>query len=119
MYADRITDSMKTAIDTTQARRVVQEAYNQEHGITPAGIKKAMGERMQAQAEAETADIKPLNIEEIPKDEREHLVKEMTNQMQLAAENLQFEKAAALRDQIDELKGQVAAAKKPRKSTRR
>jgi len=119
MYADRITDSMKTAIDTTQARRVVQEAYNQEHGITPAGIKKAMGERMQAQAEAETADLKPLNIEEIPKDEREHLVKEMTNQMQLAAENLQFEKAAALRDQIDELKGQVAAAKKPRKSTRR
>jgi excinuclease ABC subunit B len=119
MYADRITNSMKVAIDTTTARRKVQEAYNHEHGITPAGIQKAMGERMQAQAEAETADIKPLNIEEIPKDERDHLIKDMTNQMQLAAENLQFEKAAALRDQIDELKGQIKAAKAPRKSNRR
>ena len=111
MYADRITGSMKTAIDTTNARREVQLAYNVEHGITPAGIQKAMSEGMQARAEAETSDIKPLKLEEIPKDERGHLVKELTMQMQLAAENLQFEKAAALRDQLNELKGAVAEAK--------
>ncbi len=117
MYADHTTRSMKAAIDTTTARRQVQEGYNREHGITPAGIQKAMGERMQAQAEAETAGIKPLNIQEIPKDERSHLIKDMSQQMQLAAENLQFEKAAMLRDQIEELKGQVKAAT-PKKSRR-
>jgi excinuclease ABC B subunit len=115
MYADRITDSMRTAIDTTKARREVQEAYNREHGITPAGIQKALSERMQAAVEAETADIKAIKAEDIPKEERDRLVKDLTAQMQLAAENLQFEKAAALRDQIDELK---STTKKPRKVTR-
>ncbi|HSX01771.1 MAG TPA: excinuclease ABC subunit UvrB [Candidatus Saccharimonadia bacterium] len=110
MYADRVTRSMQVAIDTTTARRQVQEAHNQAHGITPAGIQKALGERMQAQIEAETADIKPLNINEIPKDERQHLVKELTQQMERAAKELQFEKAAALRDQIDELKGATKAS---------
>jgi excinuclease ABC subunit B len=110
MYADRVTRSMQVAIDTTTARRKVQEAYNVAHGITPAGIQKAMGERMQAQIEAETADIKPLNINEIPKDERQHLVKDLTQQMERAAKELQFEKAAALRDQIDELKGATKAS---------
>jgi excinuclease ABC subunit B len=114
MYADNMTRSMKAAIDTTRDRRKIQEAYNQEHGITAIGIQKAMRERMQAEQEAETADIKPLNIDEIPKDERRHLVSELSAQMQLAAENLQFEKAAALRDQIDELKGQLDKAKKPK-----
>jgi excinuclease ABC subunit B len=114
MYADNMTRSMKAAIDTTRERREVQEAYNKEHGITAIGIQKAMRERMQAEQEAETADIKPLNIEEIPKDERQHLVTELSAQMQLAAENLQFEKAAALRDQIDELKGELGKAKKPK-----
>ena len=119
MYADRVTKSMKYAIDTTSARREVQHAYNVEHGITPAGIQKAMSERMQEQAEAETADIKPLNVEEIPKEERDRLVKDLSTQMQLAAENLQFEKAAALRDQIEELKGQMKAIKKPKKVGKR
>ena len=117
MYADRVTRSMKVAIDTTNARRIVQQQYNDDHGITPAGIQKAMSERMQAQAEAETADIKPLNIEEIPKDERKHLLDDLDKQMQMAAQNLQFEKAAALRDQIEELKGQLKAAK-PKKARR-
>ncbi len=114
MYADRVTRSMKAAIDTTNERREVQLRYNDEHGITPAGIQKAMSERMQAQVEAETSDIKPLNIEEIPKDERKHLLDDLSKRMLMAAENLQFEKAAALRDQIDELKGQVKAAKDKR-----
>jgi excinuclease ABC subunit B len=118
MYADKMTRSMTAAIETTKARREVQEAYNREHGITATGIQKAMRERMQAEQEAETADIKPLNIDEIPKDERRHLVAELSAQMQLAAENLQFEKAAALRDQIDELKGKLDEAKK-KKPTRK
>jgi excinuclease ABC subunit B len=111
MYADKITRSMKVAIDTTNERRIIQKQYNDDHGITPAGIQKAMSERMQAQVEAETADIKPLNLEEIPKDERKHLLDDLAKQMQMAAENLQFEKAAALRDQIDELKGRIKEAK--------
>jgi len=119
MYADKVTRSMEAAITTTRDRRVVQEAYNVAHGITATGIQKAMRERMQAQAEIETADIKPLNIDEIPKDERMHLIKELSAQMQLASENLQFEKAAALRDQIQELKGKLEAIKKPRRATRK
>jgi len=117
MYADRITDSMRYAIDTTKARREVQEAYNTEHGITPEGIKKAMGERMQAENQAETADVREIHPEDIPADERTRIIKDLTTQMQLASENLQFEKAALLRDQIDELKA-ADKTKKPRKSTR-
>ncbi len=114
MYADRVTKSMKFAIDTTIARRKVQEAYNLEHGITPEGIKKAMGERMQAQEEAEAADIRNnVRPAEIPMEERTRLVKELTQQMELAAQNLQFEKAALLRDQIDEIK---TAGKESRKT---
>jgi excinuclease ABC subunit B len=114
MYADHITDSMKTAIDTTTARRKIQAAYNKEHGITPAGIKKAMGERLQAAKEAETTDVREINPSDIPKEERTRLIADLTKQMQMAAENLQFEKAAALRDQIESLK----VADKPKKSIR-
>ncbi|HSX00974.1 MAG TPA: UvrB/UvrC motif-containing protein, partial [Candidatus Saccharimonas sp.] len=115
MYADRVTDSMRTAIDTTNTRRAIQEAYNVEHGITPEGIKKAMGERMQADKEAETADVRDIKPEQIPREERDRLITELTQQMEMAAKNLQFEKAAVLRDQIDELKG---ATKKPRTTAR-
>jgi excinuclease ABC subunit B len=106
---------MKEAIDTTRARRVLQTQYNLEHGITPEGIKKAMGERMQAQVEAETKDVREIKPEEIPAEERAKLINDLTAQMQMAAENLQFEKAALLRDQIEELE---AVTKKPRKSAR-
>lgn len=111
MYADKVTGSMQRAIDVTKARREIQAKYNEEHGITPAGIKKAMRERMHQAEEAETADLKKFDIEQIPKDERQHLIKELTNQMNLAAENLQFEKAAALRDQIAEIKEAMGARK--------
>jgi excinuclease ABC subunit B len=112
MYADRITRSMKAAIDTTNARRVVQKAYNDEHGITPAGITKALAERMRAEVEAEKSDVHEIHPEDIPKEDRARLVTELNQQMELASKNLQFEKAAALRDQIDELQ---AAGKKKRK----
>ncbi len=115
MYADKITKSMKYALDTTAARRKIQEAYNLEHGITPAGIQSAMHERMQKEEAAETADVKKFDIEAIPKEERKNLIKGLTAQMDLASQNLQFEKAAALRDQIAEIKeamGDKALAKR-------
>ena len=108
MYADRVTGSMERAMETTNRRRLIQQEYNQQHGITPAGIQKALRERMHQEAEAETADLKKLDIDAIPKDERRRLMKDLTNQMELAAENLQFEKAAALRDQISEIKESLA-----------
>lgn len=104
MYADRITGSMERAIKVTQDRRQVQIDYNKEHGITPAGIKKALAERMQAEKEAEVVDVQKLNTKEIPLEERGRLIKELTAQMELASENLQFEKAAVIRDQIADLK---------------
>jgi len=108
MYADRVTRSMKAAIDTTTERRVIQQAYNDAHGITPEGIMKALAERTPAEPIIRPED-RPIDAESIPKEERVHLIKELTDQMELASKNLQFEKAAALRDQIDELK---AAGKK-------
>ncbi|HEY6737059.1 MAG TPA: excinuclease ABC subunit UvrB [Candidatus Saccharimonadia bacterium] len=117
MYADRITDSMRYAIDTTKARREIQEKYNQEHGITPAGIQKALAERMQAEQAAETADVREFNPDDIPAEDRARLIKELTEQMTMAAQNLQFEKAALLRDQIDEIKA-TSKTKTPRKTVR-
>lgn len=112
MYADNQTRSMQVAINTTMERRKLQSEFNKKHGITPAGIKKALAERIRAEEEAETADVKPLKIDEIPRDERKRLIDDLTKQMQLAAENLQFEKATALRDQIDEIKAAQKAVKK-------
>ncbi|HVE81044.1 MAG TPA: excinuclease ABC subunit UvrB [Candidatus Dormibacteraeota bacterium] len=112
MYADNMTGSMKRAIGITDKRRKLQAEYNQKHNITPAGIKKALAESMRAEEEAEVGDIKPLEIKGIPKDERKHLVSELTQQMMLAAENLQFERAAALRDQIEELKAALKTKRK-------
>lgn len=114
MYADNMTRSMKVAIDTTNERRKIQTEYNEKHGITPEGIQKALSERMRAEEEAETADVKPLDIKEIPRGERKKLIDDLTNQMQMASENLQFEKAASLRDQIEEIKEAQKAAKKSR-----
>ncbi len=112
MYADRTTGSMQRAIDLTEKRRNLQLAYNSEHGITPAGIKKALGEKMQRAEASEKADVKEFKVDMIPVEERAHLVKDLTKQMELAAANLQFEKAAALRDQIDELKSATKPAKR-------
>ena len=116
MYADRVTRSMQVAIDTTTARRIVQKAYNDEHGITATGIQKAMSERMQKEKETEVEDVRTFDVENIPVDERNRLLKDLDNQMKIAAENLQFEKAAALRDQIEELKEGIKTFAKPKKS---
>jgi len=103
MYADNVTRSMQAAIDETKRRRGIQEAYNQEHGITPRSIAKEIGEGLRAIIPAK--DEKPkLNLNKIPKDEYGALVKDLTGQMELASANLEFEKAAELRDLIAEIK---------------
>jgi len=101
MYADRITGSMQEAIDETSRRRQIQEQFNQEHDITPRSISKAIGEsRLAGKATAEDLP----EISEIPADERHRVIKELEIKMELAAKNLEYEKAAQLRDTIKQLR---------------
>jgi len=111
MYADNMTGSMERSIKVTRDRREVQEAYNKKHGITPKSVEKAIAERMHEESEAETADVKELDVKNIPKDELEYLERQLTEQMELAAANLQFEKAAELRDQIAEIEDVMKSKK--------
>lgn len=103
MYGDRITDSMKRTLDETTRRRKIQEAYNTEHGITPTGVSKVIekGMRPDLPQEAKTAK---LNLNKIPVDEYKSLLKDLSGQMDLASANLEFEKAAELRDIINDIK---------------
>ena len=103
LYADKLTDSMKNAIDETYRRRRVQEAYNREHGITPQGIKKAVKDitdRVRVVAE-ERAKYEATPV---PLDEIARLIKDLEAQMKKAARNMEFEKAALLRDRIVDLR---------------
>jgi len=102
MYADQITDSMRRAIDETNRRREVQMAYNREHGITPASIVKEIRALTQRLREEEPEAIRPGAA--IPAHEASRLIGELEEQMRVAAKNLEFEKAALLRDQILELR---------------
>lgn len=107
MYADRITDSMKRAIDETNRRRGIQEAYNTEHGITPTSVAKAIDEGLRAIIPMKE-DTKPkLDLKRIPKDEYAGLIKDLSGQMELASANLEFEKAAELRDMIKDIKAKM------------
>lgn len=104
MYGDTITDSMRLAIDETKRRRSIQQAYNQEHGITPRGITKAIDEGLRAIIPQKEDEKPKLDLKKIPKDEYASLVKDLTGQMKLASANLEFERAAELRDLIAEIK---------------
>jgi len=107
MYADTVTDSMRRAIDETNRRRNIQLAYNQEHGITPQGIRKAIkGITDQLKAVAETRA--PYTVDTaVPKDEIARLIKNLESQMKTAARNLEYEKAALIRDQIVDLRKEL------------
>lgn len=110
MYADNITESMDKAISETTRRREIQQKYNQEHNITPRSVKKEIGAGLRAiipQKEEKTA----LDLKRIPPEELSSLVKDLQSQMQLAAANLDFEQAALLRDQIEEIKNQQKGKK--------
>jgi excinuclease ABC subunit B len=103
MYADSVTTSMRKATEETSRRRKIQEAYNKEHGITPQGIKKAIKditERVQAVAETRI----PYVATPISREEMLRLIKQLESQMKAAAKNLEFERAALLRDRITELR---------------
>ena len=106
MYADRITNSMSRAIDETNRRRKVQHVYNQTHDITPTGIIRAVSKGMRQDLPEEAKKAK-LELNKIPKDEYGHLIKDLTAQMDLAAANLEFEKAAELRDIINDIKSKL------------
>ena len=107
MYADRITDSMQRAIDETNRRRSIQTAYNKKHNITPISVDKAIGEGLRAIIPKKDDDAPKLNLKKIPKDEYASLVKDLSSQMDLASANLEFEKAAELRDLISEIRAKM------------
>lgn len=105
MYADKVTRSMQAAIDETNRRREIQQKYNEEHGITPHSVQTEIGEGLRAIIPVKESDKKPkIDLKKIPKDEYKSLIKDLTGQMELASANLEFEKAAELRDLIAEIK---------------
>lgn len=107
MYADTITKSMQQAIDETNRRRTIQEAYNTEHNITPTSVAKEIDEGLRAIIPKKEDEKPKLDLRKIPKDEYKSLVKELTSQMELASANLEFEKAAELRDIIADIRSKM------------
>ena len=105
MYADTMTDSMQMAIDETMRRREIQMTYNQEHGITPQTIKKAVRDLISISQKVDTGEmLMEKDVESMSREELEKTVEKVTKQMKKAAAELNFEAAAELRDQLIELK---------------
>lgn len=104
MYGDRITDSMQRAIDETNRRRTIQETYNSTHNITPTSVAKALDEGLRAIIPKKPDSSPKLDLKKIPKDEYAGLIKDLSAQMELASANLEFEKAAELRDIIADIR---------------
>jgi len=100
------TDAMRQAVDETNRRREIQEAYNKKHGITPKSIEKAVHDISEEQRKMELRRPKRRH-EKIPKDEKKRLIEELEQQMELASQNLEFEKAADLRDEIELLRREL------------
>ncbi len=126
MYADDITDSMREAIDETRRRRSIQEAFNQEHGIEPQTVRKAISDISRFIQEASatldgknregmhgefvtptTAEAVAEELSKLPRDEIMHIIAELEEEMTAAAQTMDFERAAKARDQLVELKGLV------------
>ncbi len=105
LYADKMTDSLTAAIQETNRRRQIQQDYNKKHNITPKSIQKSVRDGLER---SEPKAKKPqIDLSKIPKHEYRHLLDDFTAQMDLAAANLEFEKAAELRDLIQEIKDQI------------
>lgn len=108
MYADKMTDSMNIAIEETNRRREKQIAYNEEHGITPTTIKKEIRDVIRATTESEETqetDDRP-NVSKMSKKEKDKMIENMEKEMKQAARDLNFERAAELRDLLLELKAE-------------
>jgi excinuclease ABC subunit B len=106
LYADKMTPAMIAAIGETDRRRAIQEAYNIKHGITPQTILKAIQDIAEEHSKLKLGR-KKYDHQKIPKDEKKRLIEELNAQMELAAENMEFEKAADLRDEIELLKREL------------
>lgn len=102
MYADKETESMKFAIDETNRRRTYQSKFNKEHNITPQSIKKAIRDRLVEKEDIEKKSL-DIEVEKLTEKQKKLLIKDLRGKMMLAADNLQFEKAAEIRDKIKEL----------------
>lgn len=98
MYADRMTQSMKRSIDETKRRRIIQEKHNKKNNITPRSIEKSIRESITIKEEPEKESF------DIPKEEIPHMIKALESEMELASANLEFERAATIRDEIKKLK---------------
>ncbi|ABI67602.1 excinuclease ABC subunit UvrB [Syntrophomonas wolfei] len=112
MYADEITLSMKSAIDETNRRRLKQLEYNREHHITPESIRKAIYAPVEATIAEEAVEYDIRDFQKMAREEREKLLREMEADMYRAAETLEFEKAARLRDSIRELQQPVKKSRR-------
>ncbi|MFH1036014.1 MAG: excinuclease ABC subunit UvrB [Pseudomonadota bacterium] len=106
LYADKITDSMRRAMDETARRRTVQEAYNTEHGITPQTIIKAIGAMLPHELESDYSTAPVDDKAEVPPEEIPRLIKKLKKEMNAAADDLRFEEAALIRDRIRELEAE-------------
>jgi excinuclease ABC subunit B len=111
MYADNVTDSMTTAIDETNRRRAIQVAYNEEHGIEPQSIRKAINDIVQYAREGEvqltSAAEAAKELSQLPHEEVMRIITSLEEEMSAAAEALDFEAAARLRDQVVKLKAEI------------
>ena len=110
MYADFITESMEKAISETNRRRNIQKEYNKKHHIMPHSIQKEVGVGLRAIIPEKEKENK-LDIKRIPKDELPTLIKSLKSEMQLAAANLEFERAAGIRDEISRIESFMNAKK--------
>jgi excinuclease ABC subunit B len=121
LYADRITGSMDRALKETKRRRIIQAEYNTQHGITPKTIQKAIKEDRLSGMKRVEEEVPKIEAREVPDEELPRVIRELEQQMDLAARNLEFEKAALLRDEIGELRAKERAGrpKKPSLRTRR
>jgi excinuclease ABC subunit B len=105
MYADNMTDSMRKSIEETKRRRAIQQKYNEEHGITPQTIKKAVRDLIAVTKAVAKEEVKFEKApESMDRDELEKLIGQVQKKMKRAATELDFENAAILRDQLIELK---------------
>ncbi len=107
MYGDNETPAMKAAISETNRRRKIQKAHNKKHGITPETIIKAVKDLGMHKKEEAKKQVRHYDVKKVPKEEIERLIKSLEMDMDIAAQNMEFEKAAELRDEIDRMKDEM------------
>ena len=110
LYADKVTNSMQKAIDETNRRRAIQIAYNEKHGITPATVQKAIKKGIEEEIQARKVEQEVVGYETEEQMVTDDLIRELEAEMLKAAEDLDFERAAMLRDKVHRMKKKVGQA---------